>query len=461
MLIQALKIMTTNDTIAAIATAPGEAGIAIIRVSGPASLAIADQLFIGAPPPSRRPAGSCLHGWLRSTAQTLDEILLLSMPAPRSYTREDVVEFQCHGGMVSARRILQAVLKLGARLAEPGEFTRRAFLNGRLDLVQAEAVLDLIRARTDRAAAAAVEQLEGRLSSSFNDIYASLSELNADLEVMLDFSEDDLTPEVMPGACSSLRSIHARIQQLLETWQEGHLLREGALVVISGKPNVGKSTLLNGLLGKERAIVSPAPGTTRDIIEENLVLDCIPLRLVDTAGLRLTDCDIESQGVKRARHYMAQADLHIYMVDASQSLQEDDRENLGQLEPGRTILILNKTDLGRCAHIDPRLYADLISACLIRQEGLSEIRRSISQRLGAISGRPAQAVIAERHRQILLVVSEEILSALSLLETGREEVLIPCALHLRTALESLGTITGKTYYDALLDSIFSRFCIGK
>lgn len=452
-----------QDTIAAISTAPGEAGIAIIRVSGPASLAIADNLFTcTGPPPSQRRPFTFAHGWIKSLGHVLDEAILLIMRAPHSYTREDVIEIQCHGGALSARRILQAVLREGARLAEPGEFTQRAFLNGRIDLVQAEAVLDLIRARSDRAASAALEQLEGSLSRLFEDTYNSLVAVNADLEATLDFSEDDdVSPTVIPDVLKRLELIQSQIGSILETWEEGHLLREGALVVISGKPNVGKSTLLNVLLEKDRAIVSATPGTTRDIIEETMILDGIPIRLVDTAGLRITACDVESEGVRRTRRQMQQADIHLYLMDISQALDKDDNENLTGLDPQRTILILNKYDLGNKLLLHD--YKDLatIKSCLISRDGLNEIRQSIINKLGSVSSRPPHAVISERHRQILISAGNELCEAVAMLRTLRDDVVVLASSRIQMAIELFGQITGKTYHEELLNVIFSKFCVGK
>jgi len=290
-----------TDTIAAIATAPGEGAIAIVRLTGPASHAIADHIFKGkGAPPSRRPGQSFLHGSIISTNGMADEVILLIYRAPHSYTREDAIEIQGHGGFAAAKRILRAVLEAGARMAEPGEFTKRAFLSGRIDLLQAEAVLDLIRARSDRAADAALEQLTGSLSKDFDELYDHTLALAANLEATLDFSEDELPESVMLDVITRRHDVESEFKSLLDSWDEGHLLREGALVVISGKPNVGKSTLLNALVGKDRAIVNPMAGTTRDTIEEQLVISGFMVRIIDTAGLRESPCEIEKEGVSRA-----------------------------------------------------------------------------------------------------------------------------------------------------------------
>ncbi|MCX6991994.1 MAG: tRNA uridine-5-carboxymethylaminomethyl(34) synthesis GTPase MnmE [Kiritimatiellaeota bacterium] len=451
-----------SDTIAAIATAPGEAGIAIIRVSGAESLTVADRIFVHAgAPPSRRPPGTFMRGFVKSDGRVLDEALLLIMRTPHSYTREDVVEIQCHGGFVSARRILQAILAAGARLAEPGEFTKRAFLNGRIDLVQAEAVLDLIRAQSDRSAAAAVEQLEGGLSNCFNDVYDNLLHVCADLEAVLDFSEDDAPPALIPESIVQAHTIMEQIHSMLETWEEGHLLREGALVVISGRPNVGKSTLLNALLGRNRAIVSPMPGTTRDTLEETIILEGIPIRLVDTAGLRTTTCAIEQEGIRRARRHMQKADLHLYVMDASKPLDSEDGSHLKSLKVEKSIVIINKIDLGTLIHEKDVSGFVNINAQLNVGKGLKEIQNRIIEQLGlTYSGQP-HAVIAARHKKILQKSYTDIRAALKILESGQDESIVLAVSHLKFAIESLGQITGKIYHTELLNSIFSRFCIGK
>ena len=451
-----------SDTIAAIATASGEAGIAIIRISGAESLTVADRIFAHAgEPPSRRAPGIFIRGFVKSDERVLDEALLLVMRAPHSYTREDVVEIQCHGGFVSARRILQTILAADVRLAEPGEFTKRAFLNGRIDLVQAEAVLDLIRAQSDRSAAAAVEQLEGNLSASFNDVYDNIVRVCADLEAVLDFSEDDAPPALIPESIVQTHKILEQINCMLETWEEGLLLREGALVVISGRPNVGKSTLLNALLGRNRAIVSPMPGTTRDTLEETIILEGIPIRLVDTAGLRTTTCTIEQEGIRRARSHMQKADLHLYIIDASKPLDSEDGTHLKSLMAGKSIVIINKIDLGTLIQEKDMAGFINIKTQLNADKGVKEIQNRIIEQLGlTYSGQP-HAVIAERHKKIFQKSYIDIKEALKILESGQDESIVLAVSHLRFAIESLGQITGKIYHAELLNSIFSRFCVGK
>ncbi len=463
-----------TDTIAALATAPGEAGIAVVRVSGPASLSIADRLVVcQPPPPSARPGGTFLHGHVRnafasdvaggsSVTGFADEVVVLIYRAPHSYTREDVVEFQGHGGRVASRRVLQAVLAAGARLAAPGEFTKRAFLNGRLDLPQAEAVANLIQARSDRSAQLALEQLDGSLSSCLTTLYDCVMSSSAMLEASFDFSEDDIPLDVTPHVLSSLRSARERVRALLGTWGESRLLRDGVLVVISGQPNVGKSTLLNGLLGVERAIVADMPGTTRDTIEEQLVLTGIPIRLVDTAGLRTTGCLVEQAGVERAMTSMARADLHLHVLDASVPLDNHARTQLSTLPAERTILVLNKQDLGCGVSAgDLPRGCILVPAVLRDGAGLNQVRDALIQRLGLPHQVESHVTIAERHRQCLIRAEGHLCEAIQLLCEARADLLVPAAAAIRQTAETIGEITGKTYTDDLLDAVFSRFCIGK
>lgn len=451
-----------SDTIAAVATASGEAGIAIIRISGADSLKIADRIFsCKGKPPSGRPPGVFIRGLIKSNELVLDEVILLIMCAPRSYTREDVVEIQCHGGFIAARRILQVILSQNVRLAEPGEFTKRAFLNGRIDLVQAEAVMDLIRAQSDRSAEAAIEQLEGRVSHLINDIYDKTIRVCANLESCIDFSEDEMPETLIFDELVNLRVILEQIQDMLETWEEGRFLRDGALVVISGRPNVGKSTLLNALLGKNRAIVSPIAGTTRDTLEETIVLEGISIRLVDTAGLRHTTCAIEQEGVKRARSHMQKADLHLYIIDASKPLESEDRDNLLTLNAKKSIVILNKADLGLEVHEKDIGGLVCIASQLITNKGLKEIKKRIIEILGlTYSGQP-HATISERHKKILQRSYNDIKEAIKILESEQEAGVVLAVSRLRFASETLGQITGRIYHSELLNSIFTRFCIGK
>jgi len=454
------------DTIAAIATPPGEGGVGIIRISGSRVWKIADALFqpLDKTPVSERAHGTFAYGKIADAdGSEIDTGLALVMRAPKSYTCEDVVEIQGHGGAVGMRRILRRALEAGARMAEPGEFTKRAFLNGRIDLLQAEGIFDLIRARSDRAASAALEQMEGRLSQQFNGIYDAFLEVAANLETTLDFVEDELPDEVFSGIADLLDQTFQTLDKLLDTWDEGRLLREGARVVILGRPNAGKSTLLNVLLGFDRAIVSGTAGTTRDSIEEGFVLDGIPLRIIDTAGLREPDCEIEAEGVRRAEAHGEEAHLALYLVDASQPLHKEDRARLEKLDTAKSIVVLNKVDLGNQFSIFNFQVSSFIETSLVAGEGVEELKKVLGEKLekGVNLHAPAHAVISERHRHLLVLAHAEAKQARAFLNENVEENAVLAAEHLRSALESLGQVTGRIYHEELLDSVFSRFCIGK
>lgn len=453
------------DTIAAISTAPGDAGIAIVRCSGPQTYEIADRVFrCGGKPPSARPHQSWVYGHaLDINGCILDECLLLIMRAPRSFTREEMIEIQCHGGRIISQQILRTLIQAGARSAEPGEFTRRAFLNGRIDLVQAEAILDLIHAQSQRAAAVAVEQLEGHLSNQIDAIYDHWLQAATLLETALDFVEEDIPVDIIRQVLPLLNTSHAKARGLLDHWQEGHMLREGLQLVIAGPPNAGKSTLLNALLGHDRAIVSAIPGTTRDTLIESLTIDGIPVQLIDTAGVRTTDCEIEKEGIVRTWNHAARADLILFVADGSHPVTEETVEALQRLNRDKILLIVNKMDKGDA-------WADQ------QFEGITHVRTTLSQGAGidlilaAIKqfieshialDQPAHAVISERHRALICEAAAHALTAQRLIESEAEQDIMLAASSLRDALETLGRITGRVYHDELLNSIFSHFCIGK
>jgi len=440
--------------------------VGVIRISGSEVWRIADEIFhaLDNVPVSKRGHGTFAYGKVAEADGTeIDTGLALVMRAPKSYTCEDVVEIQGHGGAVGLRRILRRALEAGARMAEPGEFTKRAFLNGRIDLVQAEGISDLIRARSDRAASAAMEQMEGNLSRQFDIIYEAFLEVAANLETTLDFVEDELSDNVFSGIADLLGQTFQSLDRLLDTWDEGRLLREGARVVILGRPNAGKSTLLNALLGFDRAIVSSTAGTTRDTIEEGFVLDGIPLRIIDTAGLRETDCEIEAEGVRRAEAHGEEAHLAVYLVDASQPLHDEDRVRLEKLDPAKSVVVLNKIDLGNQVANGTWQVARVVETSLVSGSGVDELKRAMAGVLerGADLHAPPHAVISERHRHLLIQSHKEARQAREFLNENVEENAVLAAEHLRAALEFLGQVTGRVYHEELLDNIFSRFCIGK
>lgn len=454
-----------QDTIVGLATAPGAAAVAIVRISGPDAFAIADRIVrTRREPPSRRPTGTFFLGPIETAdGETLDHALVLIMRAPGSYTGEHTVELQGHGGPVTARRIMEAAVNAGGRPAEPGEFTRRAFLNGRLDLIQAEAVAELIRSRTDRAARNALRQLNGSLSSIIKDIYERLLVDATELEVRLDFdaselglSESDLTAVQIRNRCQTL-------SKLLCSWNNGNYLRNGVRIVIVGRPNVGKSTLFNALLGIERAIVSPQPGTTRDTIEASVDFHGVPMTLVDTAGLRDTFCSIEQEGVKRTRNESIHADYVIYVADASDlSGAERDSDELRGLDSARTLCVMNKSDM--ICGIKPKIYRGYttIFCSMLNGDGLDDLRAALHQMLNLDAMNDEdQLLTSVRQKQALEKALGELKEAESMAERGDESEQVLMVHHIRNSATALGEMIGRVYSDDMLDEIFSRFCVGK
>ena len=423
--------MDESSTIAAVATAPGRGGVAVVRVSGPEAFAVASALTGRRVDAAR--AGRFFHATLRHDGKTLDDGLVLVFAAPASYTGEDVVEFQTHGGVVAPRRVLSACLACGARLARRGEFTQRAFLNGRLDISEAEAVIDLVDAKTDRAADDAVARLGGAAARADADLYAAALDISSRLEHALDFSEDELPPGYVDGIEAALVGLAARIAAELTRLREGKILREGALVVLAGPPNAGKSSLLNALLGERRAIVSEVAGTTRDSIEEWLDVKGWPVRLVDTAGLRRAADAVEAEGVERAEELVAHADLVVAL----------------DLDVPGALRVHSKCDLGR---------GEGLNVSAVTGEGLDALREAIASRLAAraASGDEPQAEASARRGELLGAAREALVRA----EKGLPDLVL-AANGARAASESLGRLAGKVYADDLLDALFSRFCIGK
>ena len=427
--------MSASDTIAAIATAPGRGGVAVVRVSGPDAWDVARKITGREISPSD--AGRFFFGEFHDPSGTVvDSGLVLVFKTPASYTGENVIEFQGHGGSVAPRRVLEACFAAGARLARRGEFTERAFLNGKLDLSAAEAVIDLVDARTDRAADEAQARLRGVLSDRYESLYHDSIECSSRMEHLLDVDEGEIPDGTMESYCDDLLNLKNRISKLLSTAREGKILRDGALVVLAGRPNAGKSSLMNALLGENRAIVSDVAGTTRDSIEEGLDIDGWPVRIVDTAGLRATDDAIEAEGVVRAEELMAKADIVVAL----------DCDIYG------AILVHAKCDLDQ---------ADFHDSCAIRVsartgEGLQSLKDAIAGKLRELSARASEDVADVTARQTDLLAK-----ALAALEGTDPSDPVLSANALRIAAQSIGEIIGKTYSEDLLDSLFSRFCVGK
>ncbi|HXG47164.1 MAG TPA: tRNA uridine-5-carboxymethylaminomethyl(34) synthesis GTPase MnmE [Methylomirabilota bacterium] len=454
-----------DDTIAAIATPLGEGGLAVIRLSGPAALAVADRCFVPVGRHSFRPSVAPTHtihyGRIERAGQRVDEVLVAVMRAPRTFTREDVVEITCHGGLLAAKLVLEAVLEQGARLALPGEFTRRAFLNGRLDLAQAEAVADLIHARSELALAAANEQLAGKLSQRINRLRDDLMTALAHVEAHIDFPDEDIAPDTRQALVARLAAALDFLDQLLRTATEGQILRRGIRAAIVGRPNVGKSSLLNQLLGRDRAIVSPIAGTTRDTIEETASVRGLPVVFIDTAGLREASDAIESEGIRRSHESLARAELVLHVLDASQPLTEADADFLKKCEGRKRILVLNKADLPRRMELPAHDAAAVVSVSCLSGAGLEALKDAIQAAVwsGGIRAEMLEVMINSRHQDALRRAREALEAALGALRGDLTLELI--ALDLRQAANAVGEVVGKTTTEDLLDSIFSQFCLGK
>jgi tRNA modification GTPase len=457
-----------EPTIAAIATPPGASGLGVIRMSGSRSLALLQRLFRPRHHRSEPSSHKMHYGWVLhpETGETIDEVLAVFMRAPHTYTREDVVEIHCHGSYLVLQRILAAVLAAGARLAAPGEFTKRAFLNGRIDLTQAEAVLDLLEARTDRGLALALGQLQGQLQEKITRIRQGLLTVRAILEVAIDFPEEDV--EILQSAelLTQLRDqVEAPIAELIAAADRGRLFREGAAVVILGRPNVGKSSLLNMLLREERAIVTSLPGTTRDTIEEHLDIQGIPVRIVDTAGIREPTEPIEEIGIRRAQQKVAAADLILLLLDGSVPPTAADRQLLASLADKPRLLVLNKIDITPEAQIAAYHQAfpdsSLIPISAATGEGIEAMEKAICTILaGDMPGEADHACVPNlRHRASLARALAATRAAAAGLANGLPSDLL--AIELQTALDQLGEIIGETTVEDVLDTIFERFCIGK
>jgi tRNA modification GTPase len=491
-----------NDTIAAVSTPVGEGGIGIVRLSGPGALGIADRIFVsrdgGRPSEfgtftvhygciacpdkagmkgrggrgtrgkeNNGPGGRGGRRWpgVAPGRRVIDEVLLTVMRAPKSYTKEDIVEINCHGGPQAVRAVLGLVLMGGARMAEPGEFTKRAFLNGRLDLSQAEAVLDVIRAGTESSMKVALDQLEGGLSSRVEEIRQTALEMATHVEASIDFPDEDIEPagkRALSGLCAkAVRSLGC----LIASYDQGSVLREGVLAIICGKPNTGKSSLMNILLKRDRVIVSPIPGTTRDAVEETINLRGIPVRLVDTAGISETADALEREGIARSRRYLDRADIVLLVLDASGPVDDRDRAVAKMVAGKKTVTVLNKCDLKM--RIDPKEASSLsaggkpVAVSVRKGRNIGALEKAIADAVwsgGCVQGEGA-VVSNARHKELLDKALVGMLSVKKALRAGLSPELI--AVDLREAIRDLGLITGRSVSDDLLERIFERFCVGK
>ncbi len=458
------------DTIAAISTPMGEGAIAIVRLSGDEAFDIGAKVFRGMKGTSMKEfASHTIHyGHIidPATEQVVEEVMVSVMRGPKTFTREDIIEINCHGGLVSVNKVLQLVLKHGARLAEPGEFTKRAFLNGRIDLSQAEAVMDLIRAKTDRAMNVALNQMEGRLSNLIRKLRQEILETLAHVEVNIDYPEyDDVEEMTHTVLLEKSRHVRDEIDKLITTSEQGKILREGLSTVIIGRPNVGKSSLLNSLVHENKAIVTDIPGTTRDVIEEYVNVRGVPLRLVDTAGIRETEDIVERIGVERSRQVLKEADLILLVLNYADELTHEDEQLFEAVKGMDVIVIVNKTDLPQKIDLDRvRELAKehpLVTTALLEEEGIDELEEAISSLFfaGSIEAGDITYVSNSRHIALLNQATQAINEAINSVEMGTPIDI--AQIDLTRTWELLGEIIGDSVHESLIDQLFSQFCLGK
>jgi tRNA modification GTPase len=459
--------MKEFDTIAAVSTVLGEGGISIVRVSGDNALKIVSKIFKGK---NNKSILSMLPYTMRyghiveiATRDIIDEVLVAFMKAPHSFTAEDTVEINCHGGVIATNKVLKEVFKAGARLAQPGEFTKRAFLNGRIDLSQAEAVIDIIRAKTELSMKAAMMQSVGKLSIQINSLRNILLMVIANIEATVDYPEEDLEEITSKNTIPQLEKLLIDIDSILITADEGKIIREGLNTVIAGKPNVGKSSLLNALLNENRAIVTNVPGTTRDVIEEYLNLDGIPVKIIDTAGIRETNDVVESIGVMRSLEKINEADLIILMLDLSRELDNEDKQIIAHIINKNYIVLLNKSDLNNKIELNeieglnPKYF---IETSLLSGEGVDRLKNMIKDMFFKQEITSNDIMLTNtRHKQALIRASESIKQAIDVL--CNTPAIDLASIDLRNAWSNLGEITGETVEEDIIDKIFSEFCLGK
>ncbi|MBM7552200.1 tRNA uridine-5-carboxymethylaminomethyl(34) synthesis GTPase MnmE [Thalassobacillus pellis] len=456
-----------TDTITAISTPLGEGAIAIVRLSGPDAISIADHLFEGKKL-EKQTSHTMHYGKIidPETEEAAEEVMVSLMRGPKTFTREDIVEINCHGGLVSVNRVLEIVLSQGARLAEPGEFTKRAFLNGRIDLSQAEAVMDLIRAKTDRAMNVALKQMDGRLSKLIQSLRQQLLETLAHVEVNIDYPEYDDVEEMSHQMMEEkTKEVLQEVQKLLQTSQQGKILREGLATAIIGRPNVGKSSLMNALVHENKAIVTEVPGTTRDVIEEYVNVRGVPLRLVDTAGIRETEDIVERIGVEKSRQVLTEADLILLVLNYGDELTAEDEKLFEAVEDLDVVVIVNKTDLPEKLDMERvrELARDhsLITTSLIKEEGIDELEQAIADVFfeGELDAGDMTYVSNVRHIQLLKQAKRSLEEALNGMEMGMPIDVVQ--IDVTRTWEILGEIVGDTVHESLIDQLFSQFCLGK
>jgi len=462
-------MQTEFDTIAAISTAPGEGAIGIVRISGEDAIRIADEMYRLKEKRLNEQASHTIHyGHIVDPRndEVIDEVMVTVLRAPKTFTREDIVEINCHGGIVAINRILQLVLRMGARLAEPGEFTKRAFLNGRIDLSQAEAVMDLIRAKTDKSMQMAMRQLDGELSKLIQNLRQEILNTLAQVEVNIDYPEyDDVEEMTLQLLREKTQQVSQGIRALLNTASQGKILRDGLKTAIVGRPNVGKSSLLNVLLREEKAIVTDIAGTTRDTIEEYVNVRGVPLQLIDTAGIRETDDVVERIGVERSRKALNEADFVLLILNQSEELMDEDLRLLEQTKDFKRIILLNKTDLPTKIDMDKvKEFAkdsEIVTTSMLKKEGIDQLEEKIADYFfqGQMNERDATYLSNTRHIALLEKAEQALQEVANGVDMGMPVDLIQ--IDFTRAWDLLGEITGDTVQDELLTQLFSQFCLGK
>ncbi|SHK04255.1 tRNA uridine-5-carboxymethylaminomethyl(34) synthesis GTPase MnmE [Tepidibacter formicigenes] len=459
--------MYIDDTIAAIATAPGEGGIGIVRISGKKSLDIADNIFksVSGKKIKEYNPRTLIYGNILEEEKIIDEVLVAYMKAPYTYTKEDIIEINCHGGFLSVKKILELVLKKGARLAGPGEFTKRAFLNGRIDLSQAEAVIDIIRAKTDLSYNIAQNQLEGNLSSEIRKLRNKVTAILAHIEVSIDFPDEDIEHLTYETLYNKSKELKEDIIKLYETSETGKIMRDGLKTVIVGKPNVGKSSLLNAILKESRAIVTDIPGTTRDVIEEFVSIKGIPLKIIDTAGIRETEDLVEKIGVEKSKEFFEKADLIILVLDASRELSSEDIDILNNIKDKQAIVLINKIDLP--SKLDEQKIKEyinkdrVIKISAIQRTGIDKLEDEIASMVykGDVSQKDSVMITNVRHKDALGKAINSINDAIRSIEDNMPLDFVE--VDFKNIWDYLGEVSGDTVSEDLLDTIFRDFCIGK
>ncbi|MGC7706288.1 tRNA uridine-5-carboxymethylaminomethyl(34) synthesis GTPase MnmE [Staphylococcus epidermidis] len=456
------------DTITSISTPMGEGAIGIVRLSGPQAIKIGDILYKGKKKLSEVETHTINYGHIidPETNETVEEVMVSVLRAPKTFTREDIIEINCHGGILTINRILELTMTYGARMAEPGEYTKRAFLNGRIDLSQAEAVMDFIRSKTDRASKVAMNQIEGRLSDLIKKQRQSILEILAQVEVNIDYPEyDDVEDATTDFLLEQSKRIKEEINQLLETGAQGKIMREGLSTVIVGRPNVGKSSMLNNLIQDNKAIVTEVAGTTRDVLEEYVNVRGVPLRLVDTAGIRDTEDIVEKIGVERSRKALNEADLILFVLNNNEPLTEDDQTLFEVIKNEDVIVIINKTDLEQRLDVSElrEMIGDmpLIQTSMLKQEGIDELEIQIKDLFfgGEVQNQDMTYVSNSRHISLLKQARQSIQDAIDAAESGIPMDMVQ--IDLTRTWEILGEIIGESASDELIDQLFSQFCLGK